>query len=138
MICKLEHMCYLNVQAPITTENPYSLFVTAKRNFKNFSFFQSEGNTIWAWNGYWSKFLRDIRSCYFFPSKVWLWILKNLKSSVMKWGQVLTFKKCWVKKGVWVFEKVRPNEHICIYPVWYPVNTWCKNTIKHFRFTTVM
>jgi hypothetical protein len=30
-ICKLEHMCYLNVQAPITTENAYWLFVTAKR-----------------------------------------------------------------------------------------------------------
>jgi len=67
MICKLEHMCYLNVQAPITTENPYWLFVTAKRNFKNFSFFQSEGNTIWARNGYWSKFLRDIRPCYSSP-----------------------------------------------------------------------
>jgi hypothetical protein len=40
MFCKLEHMCYLNVQASITTENAYWLFVTAKWTWKSFSFFQ--------------------------------------------------------------------------------------------------
>lgn len=31
MFCKLEYMCYLNVQAPIRTKNAYLLFVTTKK-----------------------------------------------------------------------------------------------------------
>jgi hypothetical protein len=37
MFCKLEHMCYFNVQAPSTSENIiYSLFVTAKKSWRVF------------------------------------------------------------------------------------------------------
>jgi hypothetical protein len=39
MFCKLEHMCYLNVQAAITTKNAYWLFVTIKKTLKK-EFFQ--------------------------------------------------------------------------------------------------
>jgi hypothetical protein len=38
----------------------------------------------------------------------------------MSWEWVLTFKKCWVRKGVWVFEILRPDGHICIYTVLFP------------------
>jgi hypothetical protein len=39
-----------------------------------------------------------------------LWILKLFKSLVMRWGWVLTFRKCRVGgRGVWIFEKVRPG-----------------------------
>jgi hypothetical protein len=33
---KLEHMCYLNVQATITTKNAYWLFVTIKSSSRGF------------------------------------------------------------------------------------------------------
>jgi hypothetical protein len=64
MFCKREHMCYLNVQAPITTENVYWLFVTAKRIGRIYFSFnlkvrQSEYETVID-----PDFLRDILPCY--------------------------------------------------------------------------
>jgi hypothetical protein len=46
MFCKLEHMCYVNVQAPITTENAYWLFVVQLKKLGDFFFFQFESSTI--------------------------------------------------------------------------------------------
>jgi hypothetical protein len=57
--CKLEHiMCYLNVQAGITIENAYWLFVIAKKTWRVFLF------AIRLWKDNWSRFLRDTLQCY--------------------------------------------------------------------------
>jgi hypothetical protein len=63
MFCKFEHMCYLNVQAPITTKNAYWLFVTTKRTWILF-IFQFVGSTIWERNDCWSRSWRDTLPCY--------------------------------------------------------------------------
>jgi len=36
MSCKLEHMCYLNLEATITIENAYWLFVIAEATQRDF------------------------------------------------------------------------------------------------------
>jgi hypothetical protein len=78
-----------------------------------FSFRNSEGSTIWIWKGYLIWVFENHSTLLFSLGWVWLWIFKILKSSIMKWGWVLTFRKCQVKKKV--FEKVKRDEYIYAY-----------------------
>jgi hypothetical protein len=59
MFCKLEH-----VLPESQLKMLIWLFETTKRIWRTFFPFQYEGRTMWAWKGYWSKFLRDTSHCY--------------------------------------------------------------------------
>ncbi len=93
---------------------------------------------VWVWKGHGARFLRN--TLYLYPCGVQLWILIIFKSSVMKWGTCVKFQRMPGRRGVWVFEKVRPGGHICIYPIWYPDNWWYqakkKNPAPHWPAST--
>jgi hypothetical protein len=150
MFCKFEHMCYFNVQAPITTkhaywwlnmcyfnvqasittENAYWLFVrTAKRTWRVLFPFNLKGSTIWLWNWLLIQIFERHSTLLFSPSKVSLRMLKILKSSAMRWGWVLNFQKIPSRKGSGFWKQVRAIGHICIYPIWYPINTLVQKQI---------
>jgi hypothetical protein len=130
MFCKLEHMCYLNVQASITIENAYWLFLTTKRTGRiyfsfNLKVAQSRYEMI---SGYWSRFFRDtLPTMLFSLGRIRLWILQTLKSTIMRWGHVLTFETLLGRKGGPGFWK---SKTLWAY-IHNPINTPDKTNTHH-------